>query len=605
MLLSTFVVVDLGDAGRGTGLAGDLRYCIDSANANGDLSNHIVFQPGLTGTISLGQGQLSVGKNLEIDGPGADLLTISGNHQSGVFEITSDPRARDFRLSGVTAADGTGVFDGDFRGGGLYNRHADLTLTNCVFTRNALAGFHAFGGALVSLDGSVVLTNCIITDNHVNGQTTAGGGLAIVRGRMTLNHCIISGNSVEGQGSEGGGVVSSAGVLTATDTTVTGNTARLGGGIRGPLSTWIRCTITHNVALSGGGVYDGGTFIDSTIADNVATTGEGGGFAYHGHLTLIRCTVTGNVAGLNGGGLRWVDGLVSITDSTFSGNNAIDGGAIYMVASTQRSSLELTRSTITQNTAVVAGGLDVTRPDVLTIVRDTILAGNQATTARANDVRATVLSLGYNLVGQVDDSTGWQETDLTGTSASPLDPRLGPLQDNGGPTLTHAPFADSPAIDNGDPLHFVSADQRGTLRGFGHPRRGPDIGAVDVQDAVALRVIVPDHVMAGQAFALTVVALDMWGNAATNYGGTVHFDSTDLGAELPADYPFAGADQGAHTFMVTMNTPGAQHVRVKDVDEPTLLGEADVQVGADAAILSSLARALDAMGIRKQEQGVP
>src|SRR5262249_40672548 len=67
-LPSTFTVTDLGDAGIGSGLQGDLRYAVTTANANGDLSNHIQFQPGLAGTIVLTKGPLAVTKNLEIDG---------------------------------------------------------------------------------------------------------------------------------------------------------------------------------------------------------------------------------------------------------------------------------------------------------------------------------------------------------------------------------------------------------------------------------------------------------------------------------------------------------------------------------------------------------
>src|SRR5262249_9446184 len=147
------------------------------------------------------------------------------------------------------------------------------------------------------------------------------------------------------------------------------------------------------------------------------------------------------------------------------------------------------------------------------------------------DVRGAVLSLGHNLVGEADTSTGWQSSDLTGTSANPIDPRLGPLQDNGGPTRTPAPFADSPAIDRGDPVLSRSLDQRGTFRVFdGFP---PDVGAVEAQQAVGFRLTLPDHVTAGQPFALTVVALDQWGNTATTYAGTIHFDSSDPGAVLP------------------------------------------------------------------------
>src|SRR6516164_4033514 len=63
---STFTVVDLGDAGSGSGLTGDLRFVVNTANSNADLSNDIVFQPGLTGTITLTQGKLVITKALEI-----------------------------------------------------------------------------------------------------------------------------------------------------------------------------------------------------------------------------------------------------------------------------------------------------------------------------------------------------------------------------------------------------------------------------------------------------------------------------------------------------------------------------------------------------------
>ena len=72
LMPSTYTVTDLGDNGVGSGRQGDLRYCIDTANANDKASNRIVFQPGLTGTITLVQGELDITKSLAIAGPGAD-----------------------------------------------------------------------------------------------------------------------------------------------------------------------------------------------------------------------------------------------------------------------------------------------------------------------------------------------------------------------------------------------------------------------------------------------------------------------------------------------------------------------------------------------------
>jgi hypothetical protein len=577
-LLATFTVIDLGDSGAGSGLQGDLRYCVNTANSNNDLSNHIVFEQGLTGTIGLSQGVLVLTKNLEITGPGADLLTVSGNHSSGVFEIAKDSGAQDVRLSGLTVADGVGVFTGSaFLGGGLLNWRANVTLTDCIFAGNAVGGsVLGQGGAIYHAAGDLVMTRCSVIDNHADGPAgSRAGGLYVDGGSATLDHCTIAGNT----STMGVGGIFNNGTLTATDTVVSGNSGSIGGGIQDEyVMTWTRCTIVGNVAqASAGGVNANGvdTFIDCTIADNVTATGVGGGLYNSGvgQLTLKGSTVSGNSAPQGGGGLWWAGGVVEATDSTFSGNTGGNGpgGGILMPKVSQGGLLQLTSCTLTANVAASGGGLDLEDPNLIALVRNSILAENQAQGSGA-DVVGTVLSLGYNLVGEADGSTGWRTSDLTGTSNDPLDPRLGALKANGGLTLTHAPLPDSPAIDHGDPAESRSFDQRGTFRVF--DAKPPDIGSVEAEPAVAFVVIVPSQVTAGQPFAMTVVAVDEWGNTATTYAGTVSFDSTDLGAVLPPDYTFTPSDQGEQTFSVTLNTPGFQLLRVTDTDKPDLMGTA-------------------------------
>src|SRR5438067_2516804 len=75
VLLSTYTVVDLGDAGAGSDLSGDLRYCLTQANTNGEASNQIVFDSSLAGTITLTQGVLAITKDVQLAGPGASGLT--------------------------------------------------------------------------------------------------------------------------------------------------------------------------------------------------------------------------------------------------------------------------------------------------------------------------------------------------------------------------------------------------------------------------------------------------------------------------------------------------------------------------------------------------
>src|SRR5262249_42632303 len=70
--------------------------------------------------------------------------------------------------------------------------------------------------------------------------------------------------------------------------------------------------------------------------------------------------------------------------------------------------------------------------------------------------------------------------------------------------------------------------------------------------------------------SVTVTALDVFGNGATGYTGTVQFSSSDPRAAFPADYTFTAGDQGTHTFVVTFKSPGTQSIRVTDTTNPAL-----------------------------------
>jgi hypothetical protein len=85
-------------------------------------------------------------------------------------------------------------------------------------------------------------------------------------------------------------------------------------------------------------------------------------------------------------------------------------------------------------------------------------------------------------------------------------------------------------------------------------------------------------VTSGQAFSITVTALDPYGNVATGYTGTVHFITSAAAATLPADYTFTAADGGVHTFSVTLQTAGSQTVTATDTHSPSLKGQTAVSV---------------------------
>jgi hypothetical protein len=617
-------VTNLLDRGVGSGLRGDLRYAINTANANPDLSNHVVFEPGVTGTIALAQGSLDITKDLQIDGPGEDLLTISGEHHSGVFNITDNPRVQVVTISGLTIANGTGVTVNDRNvGGGIYNDHAQLTVSHCTITGNSIGGF-GFGGGIDSL-GTLILNSSTVSNNISNG---AGGGISSggligsssFGGVVTINSSLIVDNHAD---VEDGGGLYLLGPGTITDSTISGNiTGGNGGGIfaNGPLQTPFsvavnRSAIVGNTALRGGGLYNSDVLVtvtDTTVSGNVVTSpsfagglqnalsvaqmritdsivsdNTGIGVKSSGHLTVSGSTISGNTSQSQGGGLTVDYGEATVVNSTISGNtSAMDGGGVWAGGI---ANVELTSVTITGNSAngvgetPHGGGGLASRPSISqggrVLLRNTLIAGN-FTASLGPDVIGRVTSLGFNLIGQTDDSLGWGGNDRTGDFFAPLDPLLGPLQDNGGPTPTHALIAGSPALDTGDPTLGGSVDQRGTVRFHTGANPPVDIGAFDAAARAGFRLIAPANVVAGEPFAITVVVLDPVGNLASTFTGTIHFSSSDIDAVLPDDYTFVPTDIGVATFMVTLQTPGGQQLQVNDVDRPALRASATVNVDA-------------------------
>src|SRR5262249_45452818 len=141
------------------------------------------------------------------------------------------------------------------------------------------------------------------------------------------------------------------------------------------------------------------------------------------------------------------------------------------------------------NAASAGGGLAI--PFGALQLQNTIVAGNGAGSSYYPDVslafNSQLTSQGFNLIGITDGSRGWIANDRTGTSGSPLNALLGPLQNNGGPTLTVAPLPGSPALDAAA-SGGLTADQTGKPRRFDNflianasGGDGSDIGAYEVQ----------------------------------------------------------------------------------------------------------------------------
>lgn len=198
----------------------------------------------------------------------------------------------------------------------------------------------------------------------------------------------------------------------------------------------------------------------STIEGNKVKIGGGGLLNTSvGVSNLDSVTLNGNAA-FGGGGIR-NRGTLNLANSTVSKNSAIKGAGIQ-----NWNTLTVTHSTVKSNRAEIAGGgisvkLMVTAP--VTELRGTIVADNAASSAP--DCSGIVTSLGNNLLGNNSECAFEPaRDDLVGTPAQPVNPRLAPLHNNGGPTETHALLPGSPAIDSSGGISAPDTDQRGIAR---------------------------------------------------------------------------------------------------------------------------------------------
>jgi CSLREA domain-containing protein len=272
----------------------------------------------------------------------------------------------------------------------------------------------------------------------------------------------LSGINITGIGSASNGVYIGLGTLNIDSVSIQSNRGT-GGGITIWFDAFVSVTnslISDNSAYGGGGIYNLGTLIlkSSTVSSNTASF-SGGGISNGilGKATIVNSAIYGNnatsgIGSADGGGIA-NGGVMTLTNTTVANNQATGanangrGGGLH-----NNGQLNIINSTISGNsTNGTGGGLRVFSGTVT--LQNTIIA-NSATGGDCYLSGGVISNGGYNLVE--DNSCGF-----TGGS----DPNLGPLQDNGGPTLTHALLLGSPAIDAGDPNYCAGAtDQRGYFR---------------------------------------------------------------------------------------------------------------------------------------------
>jgi parallel beta-helix repeat protein len=285
----TTLVANTTVDGVGTGPGQlSLRQAVNLANvqdAAATITFGTLFDTSQTITLTAGQLALTSAATISIDGPGPELLSISGDHASRVFIVDSGVTAS---ISGLTITGGNARYG--YSGGGLENEGTS-TLADVTLSGNSASGN---GGGLYNAGGTTTLFDCILSGNSANNN---GGGLYNSSGTATLSGCTVTGNSAS---AFGGGLTNRGGMLSLSDCTISGNSA-VGGG---------------------GGCVNGGTLSlsDCTISGNSAS-GNGGGLANGGTLTLTNVTVNGNSASGNGGGL-FNDGNASLVNVTVSANSS-------------------------------------------------------------------------------------------------------------------------------------------------------------------------------------------------------------------------------------------------------------------------------------------
>ena len=417
---ATIKVTNTVDSG-----AGSLRAALAAAT-----NGVTIDATELSGTITLISGELLVEKSVTILGPGPRVLTINGN-----FPNTTN-RVFDVRGGVNVTIASLAIINGSFPnglGGGIYNFQSTLLVSNCVLRGNTAGN----GGA--------------IYNNNSGGIRS-----------LTVKASIIEDNTA----SYGGGIyndgISGSAFLSVASSTLSSNSAAFGGAI-------------YNDGRSGNAFA---ALSDSTVCSNRASMdeiiggGQGGGIYSDG-------SSSGNAT-------------VSVSTSTFNNNSAaFMGGGVFNLGYQGRANLYLYTSTVSGNASAFKGGVIANSAVIgiaIALVNACTFSGNSADfsgggiysdhgTVQLGD---TILNAGASGANLASDSGSWSSAGYNLSSDNALgqligpgdrintNPMLGPLANNGGPTLTHALLLGSPAIDQGKrdaiPSLVLDVDQRSRPR---------------------------------------------------------------------------------------------------------------------------------------------
>ncbi len=497
--------IDGVDASPGNGVclttanACSLRAAIMEANALAG-GPHTINLPEGTYTLTLtgaaenaaATGDLDINRSLNIvgSGPAGTIVEAGAGFGDRVFDIGPVTSGLTVQFFNFRIRNGQATSIG---GGVLVNSESSAKLQGMVVTGNSSGDA---GGGIANY-GTLTVSETTVSSNtatNESGGIYSNGPLSVWRGTISGNSTVggngggigvydsldmpessVTGNTAN-DGNGGGLYINSNSAVTLNNVTVSGNDANggdagNGGGIYftsfgGSIDTTNSRINTNTAGSSGGGLYVSGPATVTTTTVNGNTSSYGGGIYNSDSLTLTRSTVSGNTANSYGGGIYQVS-TASITNSTLSGNRALGGGSNYGGGIWVEDDTNLTNVTIANT--IAGGGLGLESGTVNTL--NTLIVNNTGGDCTGDESNIN------NLGGNRDRDDTCKSTTPAFDFATDASPLIGPLQDNGGPTRTHALLGGSPAIDAGLAAGCPGSDQRGQSRPQGP---GCDVGAFEV-----------------------------------------------------------------------------------------------------------------------------
>jgi predicted outer membrane repeat protein len=404
--------------------SGSLNQAIQDANADPGVTD-INFS-GVSGSINLTTVLPDITTPVNINGPGAGTLTINAPAGKRIFNVNI-PKANKnapVNISGLTLSGGNPSGDD---GGAIAAKYADLTVSHSVISGNQANN----GGAIATITASTTVRYSTIDNNMTNIASARGGAFVTTLGYLTVSRSEVTNNHAPGASAVGGAVASGLAFTTLNDSLFEGNDAKTAGG-----------AVAIQSSL-------GSAINNSTFFDNHSTSDRGG--AIYGQTQ-------------QGAANPWL----TIDSATIAHNDASTGGGGIQIYGTSGSS----------------GDPNSVPP----VIRNTIISNNSSTSGAADiglGGHVDPASTAFTLI-QTPPAAGVINESVAGSNILGVDPNLGGLANNGGPTRTLALNSGSPAIDKGST--GLTSDQRGSTRPSDFPSipnssaagaNGADMGAFE------------------------------------------------------------------------------------------------------------------------------